>query len=106
MVIEISSLKPNLEPLTIITNIISNEDNEIIVIQQTIKKNMEINKSSNLKSIEIIFFRHQHILKILIIIIKNLKLIKDYSTSKVDILNKLIRTFGKFSFFIRSFFCN
>lgn len=83
---EISNLKPILDPLAIRTSIIRSDDNEIDVNDKVINEYNEINVSSNLNNIKIIFFRHQHILIILKVIIITLRLILDFSTSKVDIL--------------------
>lgn len=66
------------------------DDREIIVIKIV---NRDIINISRLNNIKIILFRHQHILKILIIIIIIIKLMGDSSTSKVDIFIKLFRTF-------------
>jgi len=56
-----------------------------IVIEVEIDINKEIRRSSNLRSIIIIFLRHQHILRVLIIISIFIRLIIEFSTSKVDI---------------------
>lgn len=80
-----SSLRPKLEPLTIIASIISKDEIEakdIIIIAV----NKDIINISRLNNIRIILFRHQHILNILIIIMIRSKLISEFSTSKVDIL--------------------
>lgn len=60
---------------------------------------MEIKRSSNLRSIIIMFLRHQHILIILIKIIIKVIEIEEFSTSKVDILYKLFRTFDRLIIF-------
>lgn len=62
---EIRSLNPILDPLTIITNIIINDGREIFEIEKDKEKNKVININSNLNSKIMIFFRHQHILIIL-----------------------------------------
>lgn len=67
--IDTKSLNPNLEPLTIIANIIRREDKDDIDIYIDIIVNSDIINISNLNNIKIIFFRHQHILRNLIIII-------------------------------------
>lgn len=84
--IETSNLRPKLDPLTIIANIINRdeiEDKGIIII---IDVNKDMINISKLSSIRIILLRHQHILNILIIIMIRSKLINRFSTSKVDIL--------------------
>lgn len=100
--IEISNLIAIEEPLTIIINIINNIDIENIDIFIVIIINKEIINISSLNIIKIIFFRHQHILIILIKII--IFVILDFSTSKVDIFYKLLRTFGNINFFINNIF--
>lgn len=88
-----NNLKPNLEPLTIIANITNKDeidDKEIIVIRIV---NKDIINISKLRSIKMILFRHQHILRVLIITIIINKFIDRLSTSKVDIFIKLFRTF-------------
>lgn len=81
-----SNPKPILDPLAIITNIIKRDDKEINEKEEDMKKYNEINNNSSLRSIGIMFFRHQHILKILNEIIIVLNVILEFSTSKVDIL--------------------
>lgn len=102
---EINMLKPNLDPLTIITNIINNEDDEDCSEDNIIIRNNDIIRSSNLNSMGIINFRHQHILIILIIMVVLIKVIHEFSTSKVDILFKLFRTFVDIRIFVRFFIC-
>lgn len=104
--IDTNSVRPILDPATIIVNIISKEDIEICKNEILIKENSEININSNLRSIKRIFFCHQHILKILRSNMDILKLIKDFSISKIDIFYKLFRTFDKISFSYRDFFYN
>lgn len=70
---------------------------EIVVVEY----NVVIN-NSKLNNIIIIFFRHQHILIILIISIIFINKIIRSSTSKVDILIKLYRTFGN-NIIVRNF---
>lgn len=79
------SLRPNLDPLTIIANIINKDiiDDDVIII--SIIMNRVIIIISNLRSIKMIFFRHQHILIVPIIIMNIIILILRFSTSKVDI---------------------
>lgn len=77
---------PILDPLAIITSIINKDDNEINEKDDDKKKYSEINNSSSLSNIGMIFFRHQHILRILNVIIVDLNVILEFSTSKVDIL--------------------
>ena len=95
--IDTNNLKAILDPLTINTNIINKDNIEDVAIYIDIKVNNVIINSSNLNIIKIIFFRHQQILKILII---NMIFIMIFSTSKVDILIKLFRTFGNIIFII------
>lgn len=94
--IDTSNLNAILDPLTINTNIISNDDNDDIdkFIESDVNK--VIIKSSSLNIIRMIFFRHQHILVILMVII--IFVIFRFSTSKVDILYKLFRTFGNYNY--------
>jgi len=56
-------------------------------VSEVDKEKNNVNKiSSRLRSIIIIFFRHQHILNLLIMIMIFIRLILEFSTSKVDIL--------------------
>lgn len=64
-----NNLSPILDPLTIMVNMISNDDSDIKDVDKDILMNNDIINSSNLKSIGIILFRHQHILIILTVII-------------------------------------
>lgn len=80
-----SNLRLILDPLAIKTNIISVENNDVIGIDKVIMKNNEISNNSNLNNIEIMFFRHQNILRVLKIIIIMVNFILEFSTSKVDI---------------------
>lgn len=84
--IDTRRLRPILDPLTIITNIISNDEIDHVDIVSIKEVNNDIISISKLNNIKIIFFRHQHILSILIIIMINIKFIFRFSTSKVDIL--------------------
>lgn len=71
--IAINSLNPNLEPITIITNMNIREDKDINEIEYDREKYNVIKSNSNLNNIIIILFRHQHILiilKMIIIIVK------------------------------------
>lgn len=71
--IDTIKLNPILDPLAIIVNMINKEEREVEINELDRKKYVEINNSSILNNMEIIFFRHQHILKILksnIIILK------------------------------------
>lgn len=86
-------LNPILDPLTIIASIISKKEYEDKDNISIIAVNSDIINISSLNNIRIILFRHQHILSVLIIIISNKMLILDFSTSKVDIFIKLLRTF-------------
>lgn len=104
--IEINNLNPILEPLTIITNIINKEGREIDNKLEDREKYNEISISSRLNSIIIMFFRHQHILIILSDSINMIIEIWEFSTSKVDILFKLLRTYGNIDVFIWNFVCN
>lgn len=80
-----NKLNPILDPLVIKTNIIKEDDMEIIEMDIVKKEYKEINKNSILNNIKMMFFRHQHILKMLNRIIVVLKFIEEFSTSKVDI---------------------
>lgn len=80
------SLRPNLDPLTIITSIINSDEIDKIDIFIIKIMNNDIINNSILNNIKIIFFRHQHILITLIIIMKINMFISWFSTSKVDIL--------------------
>lgn len=84
--IETNNLRPNLDPLTIIANIINRDEIEDKGITIIIVVNKDIIIISKLNNIRIILFRHQHILNILIIIMIRSILIYRFSTSKVDIL--------------------
>lgn len=81
-----NNLSPILDPLTIKVKIISRVKFEDSLSDMAIVINKEINNSSNLISIMMIFFRHQHILISLIVIIIFMNIILEFSTSKVDIL--------------------
>lgn len=67
--IDTNNLRPALDPLTIIVNIINKEDTDLWEIDIDIFVNNDIINNSNLSNIGIIFFRHQHILAILVMII-------------------------------------
>lgn len=73
--IDTNKLNPILDPLTIITNIINKEVDELMLVVNTIIENNVIIKSSILNNIRIILFRHQHILIILEIIMIFIRLI-------------------------------
>lgn len=103
--IETSRLNPILDPLTIIANIIKRDDTDDIEIVFIMIVNIDIINNSNLRSIRIIFFRHQHNLAVLIIIMSIIILIIEYSTSKVDVLVKLFRTFDNINYLTRNIFC-
>lgn len=81
-----NNLNPILDPLAIKTNMINSDDKEINESDVDKRKYKEISSSSKLNNIGIMFFRHQHILKILSKIIVNSNFILEFSTSKVDIL--------------------
>lgn len=61
------------------------DGNDVVEIDKVKKEYREISRSSILNSIKMMFFRHQHILRILSKIIVSLNSIREFSTSKVDI---------------------
>lgn len=101
---EINSLKPVLDPLIIIANINKREYNDDVDSNMIMSVNIDIISNSSLNNIMIMFFRHQHILIILIIIRVFMKGILEYSTSKVDIFVKLYRTYVNINLFSRDTF--
>lgn len=80
------SLRPILDPLTIKVRIIRRDKGGDILNDIDIVMNKVINISSKLKRSIIMFFRHQHSLINLINIIVFIKIMLEFSTSKVDIL--------------------
>lgn len=99
-----NNLSPILDPATIIVNIINKDDKEIWDNDILKKENNEISINSSLSNIVIIFFRHQHILKILKYNMDMLKLILDFSTSKVDIFINYLELLMKLVFLLGIFF--
>lgn len=81
-----SSLNPILDPLAIKINMIISDGNEVVGELYIKVKSKVIKSSSSLRSIGIIFFRHQYILMVLSKIIVVVNFIGEFSTSKVDIL--------------------
>lgn len=104
--IETNNLNPALDPLTIIVNIISRDERDLWEIDIDIFVNSDIINNSSLRSIGIIFFRHQHILAILVMIIIFIILLIFrifYIQSRYFI--KLFRTFVNIIVIYSYFFC-
>lgn len=64
-----NNLSPVLDPVAIIVNIIRRDDSDLCEVDRAILVYRDIISNSNLRSIGIIFLRHQHILIILVMII-------------------------------------